>query len=136
MESEPWVTDVASRLRLQHMVAGKTRHGDRSVAVSFADPALLSGRPALMVDDIVFSGTTLMATAKALRAMGATAVDAIATHALFPPAAIAAFTEAGIRSIRSTDSVPHPTNAISLDEILAAALRSELTTAHLPETTT
>jgi ribose-phosphate pyrophosphokinase len=105
------------------------------VAISFADPGLLAGRPALLVDDIVSSGTTLMAAAKALIAMGATAVDAVVTHALFPPAMIGAFAEAGIRSIRSTDSVPHPTNAIALDEILAAALRSELTTTHLPETT-
>lgn len=89
-----------------------------------------------MVDDIVSSGTTLTAAAKALRAMGATVVDAVVTHALFPPAMIATFTDAGIRSIRSTDSVPHPTNAISLDEILADALRSELATTHLPETTT
>ncbi|WP_128924715.1 ribose-phosphate pyrophosphokinase [Bradyrhizobium guangxiense] len=135
MESEPWVSDIASRLRLQHTVAKKTRDGDRSVAISFADPGLLSGRPALLVDDIVSSGTTLIAAAKALTAMGATAVDAVVTHALFPPAMIPAFTEAGIRSIRSTDSVPHPTNAIALDETLAAALRSELTMPHLPETT-
>jgi ribose-phosphate pyrophosphokinase len=133
MESEPWVNDIASRLRLQHTLARKTRHGDRSVSIDFADPGLLAGRPALLVDDIVSSGTTLIAAAKALTAMGATAVDAVVTHALFPPAMIAALTEAGIRSVRSTDSVPHPTNAIALDEILAAALRSELTTTHLPE---
>lgn len=135
MESEPWVSDVASRLGLQHTVAQKTRHGDRSVAIGFADPGLLSGRPALLVDDIVSSGMTLMTAAKAVTAVGAAAVDAVVTHALFPPALIPAFTEAGIRSIRSTDSVPHPTNAIALDESLADALRSELTAPHLPETT-
>ena len=135
MESERWVKDIASRLRLQHAVARKTRHGDRSVAISFADPGLLSGRPALLVDDIISSGTTLMAAARALTEMGATAVDAMVTHALFPPAMTVAFASAGMRSIRSTDSVPHPTNAIPLDESLAAALRSELTTTLPPETT-
>lgn len=135
-ESEPWVNDLAGRLRLQHTVARKTRHGDRSVEIDFADPALLTGRPALMVDDIVSSGTTLMVAAKALRALGATAVDAVVTHALFPATMVAAFADAGIRSIRSTDSVPHPTNAIALDESLAAALRSEPITTHSPETTT
>ncbi|OKO82959.1 phosphoribosylpyrophosphate synthetase [Bradyrhizobium sp. NAS80.1] len=135
-ESEPWVIDLAGRLQLQHTVAQKMRHDDRSVDITFANPALLSGRPALMVDDIVSSGTTLMVAAKALRAMSATAVDAVVTHALFPPAMVTAFTDAGIRSIRSTDSVPHPTNAIALDEILAGALRSELAKTHSPETTT
>ncbi|EJN12405.1 ribose-phosphate pyrophosphokinase [Bradyrhizobium sp. YR681] len=135
-ESEPWVKDLAARLGLQHTVARKARHGDRSVEIDLADAPLLAGRPALLVDDIVSSGTTLMVAAKTLHAMGATAVDAIVTHALFPPAMIAAFTDAGIRSIRSSDSVPHPTNAIALDDILAAALRRELDPKHPPETTT
>ncbi len=135
-ESEPWVGDLSRRLGLQHTVARKTRHGDRSVEIEFADRALISGRPALMIDDIVSSGGTLMVAAKALRAAGATCIDAIVTHALFPPEMVAAFTEAGIRSIRSSDSVPHPINAIALDEILAAALRRELNAALSPEKTT
>jgi ribose-phosphate pyrophosphokinase len=134
-ESEPWVSDLARRLHLQHTVALKMRHGDRSVQIDFADPGLLSGRPALLVDDIVSSGATLMVAAKALKAAGTTGIDAIVTHALFPPEMVAAFGDAGIRSVRSTDSVPHPTNAIALNEILAAALRSESKTP-LPETTT
>ncbi|WP_375310005.1 ribose-phosphate diphosphokinase [Bradyrhizobium sp. A5] len=134
-ESEPWVKDLAGRLGLQHTVARKLRRGDRSVEIHFADAALLAGRPALMTDDIVSSGTTLMVAAKALKALGATSVDAVITHALFPPAMVGAFADAGIRSVRSTDSVPHPTNAIALDETLAAALRSELTKTPSPETT-
>lgn len=133
-ESEPWVSDLAGRLHLQHTVANKTRHGDRSVEITFADPALLSGRPALLVDDIVSSGTTLIEAARALHARGARAVDAVVTHALFPPEMIARFAEAGIRSIRSTDSVPHPSNAIALDDTLAAALRCELGRTSSPET--
>ena len=45
----------------------------------------IAGRPVLLVDDIVSSGGTLIACAKALIAAGATAVDAVITHALFPP---------------------------------------------------
>ena len=37
-----------------------------------------------------------------------------------------ALLRAGIRSVRSTHTVPHPTNAIRLDGILAAALRAEI----------
>jgi ribose-phosphate pyrophosphokinase len=135
-ESKPWVSDLAGRLRLQHTVAGKTRHGDRSVDIEFADPGLLSGRPALLVDDIVSSGGTLVVAARTLKAIGASSIDAVVTHALFPADMIADFAEADIGSIRSTDSVPHPTNAIPLDELLAAALRRELNATHPPETTT
>jgi ribose-phosphate pyrophosphokinase len=135
-ESRQWVSDLAGQLGLAHIVARKIRRGDRSVEISFAEAALIAGRPVLLVDDIVSSGGTLIACAKALATAGATAVDAVMTHALFPPDMAAAFAKAGIRSIRSTSSVPHPTNAIPLDELLAAALRSELSGATFPETTT
>jgi ribose-phosphate pyrophosphokinase len=135
-ESDPWVRDLASLLGLQHTVARKARRGDRSVDIAFADAAMLSGRPALLVDDIVSSGGTLIVAANRLQAAGASRIDAIVTHALFAPEMVATFAAAGINSVRSTDSVPHPTNAIALDGILAAALRRELTDTHPPETTT
>lgn len=125
-ESLPWVSDLAGRLGLSHAVARKTRAGDRSVSIAFADPAVFKGRPALLVDDIVSSGGTLVACAQALRAAGATKIDAVITHALFPPALMQDFARAGIGSVRSTSSVPHPSNAIALDDVLAAALRREL----------
>ena len=79
-----------------------------------------------MVDDIVSSGGTLIACAKALAAAGATAIDAIVTHALFPRQLCSELARAGIRSIRSTNSVPHPTNAIALDGLFVDALQGEL----------
>ncbi len=126
-ESRPWVSDLAGRLGLSHTVATKTRRGDRSVAIEFQDQACISGRPALIVDDIVSSGGTIIACAKALNAAGATTVDAVVTHALFPQAAFEEMVSAGIRSIRSTRSVPHFTNAIALDELFFDALKGELT---------
>jgi ribose-phosphate pyrophosphokinase len=125
-ESQAWVADLAHRLGLKHAVARKIRASDRSVAVDFADASLFAAQPALLVDDIVSSGGTLIACAKALRAAGATTVDAIVTHALFAPELTRALFEAGIRSVRSSDSVPHPTNAITLDGVLADALRQEI----------
>jgi ribose-phosphate pyrophosphokinase len=125
-ESRPWVSALASRLGTDCTIAQKTRHSDRSVEIVLADAKLFAGRPALLVDDIVSSGGTLIACAKALAVAGARTIDAIITHALFPPELTSELLRAGIRSIRSTNSVPHPTNAIALDEILAAALRKEI----------
>jgi ribose-phosphate pyrophosphokinase len=45
------------------------------------------------------------------------------------------FVRAGVRSIRSTNSVPHPTNAIVLDDIFVAALRNEMSSTGRPERT-
>ena len=135
-ESGPWVSDLAGRLGLAHTVARKIRHSDRSVEIGFIDPASIAGRPVLLVDDIVSSGGTLIACARAITAAGGTAIDAVITHALFPPDMATRFADAGIRSVRSTSSVPHPTNAIPLDDIFAAALRSEANGTNSPEITT
>jgi len=125
-ESEPWVSDLASRLGVAHAVAQKDRRSDRSVDIKFVDPKLFVGRPILLVDDIVSSGGTLIACAQALVATGAATIDAVVTHALFPAALVADFVRAGIRSIRSTNSVPHPSNVFYLDGVLSAALCGEL----------
>jgi ribose-phosphate pyrophosphokinase len=125
-ESRPWVADLAGRIGLDHVVGRKMRKGDRSVEIDFSGERSVAGRPVLLVDDIVSSGGTLVTAAKSLLALDATSVDAIVTHALFPPEMTVEFTRAGIRSIRSTTSVSHATNAIPLDAVLAAALKDEL----------
>lgn len=132
-ESQPWVSDLAARLRLSHTVAQKTRRGDRSVEIEFPNPACIAGRPALIVDDIVSSGGTMIACARALTSAGATMIDAVVTHALFPEKCGHDMIQSGIRSIRSTYSVPHSTNAIVLDNLFIDALQDEMTFAPFPE---
>lgn len=125
-ESEPWVGALADKLGLAFAVGRKTRAGDRSVEIAFGDPKLFKGRPALLVDDIVSSGGTLTVAAKALHAAHAATIDAVIVHALFPSEMIKDFHHAGIRSVRSTSSVPHPSNAIPLDDVLVPALTKEV----------
>lgn len=133
-ESQPWVSALAARLGLSHTVAQKSRRGDRSVEIRLADPTRIAGHPTLIVDDIVSSGGTMIACARALTSAGATTIDAVITHALFPEDLHRDMIQSGIRSIRSTHSVPHSTNAITLDNLFIDALQDELTFASVPET--
>jgi ribose-phosphate pyrophosphokinase len=133
-ESLPWVSDLARRLELSHAVAQKTRRGDRAVEIGFPDPTLIAGHPTLIVDDIVSSGGTMIACAKALTSAGATTINAVVTHALFPEELCRDMFLSGIRSIRSTNSVPHSTNAIPLDDLFVDALQGEMQFAAGPET--
>jgi len=132
-ESRPWVTELSALLDIKFTIATKTRLGDRSVEIALDEPHALKGRPALLVDDIVSSGGTMMSCARAVIAAGAISVDAIVTHALFPKQLMEDFTKSGIRTVRSTTSVPHSTNAIALDQLLANALRPELIAARSKE---
>lgn len=123
-ESGTWVSELASRLGVTFAVARKIRQNDQSVKIVLPERDF-GNHPVLIVDDIVSSGGTLTACAQMLKSAGVRTIDAIVTHALFPALQAEEFTRAGIRSIRSTDSVPHPTNAIFLDATLADALRDE-----------
>ncbi|PAY10607.1 phosphoribosylpyrophosphate synthetase [Bradyrhizobium sp. UFLA03-84] len=132
-ESLPWVSGLADRLGLAFAVGEKVRFGDRSVQIVFSDAARLWHRPVVLVDDIVSSGGTLFICAEALASSGVSSIDAVVVHALFPPELLNEFSRAGIRSLRSTNSVPHPTNGIALDRILADALRREVVVTSIAE---
>lgn len=132
-ESRQWVGELSKLLGASYVVARKLRRGDRSVTITFDNPEILVGRPALIVDDLVSSGGTMTSCAQAVLAAGASSVDAIVVHALFPAELMADFTRSGIRSVRSTTSVPHFTNAFPLDRLLSDTLRSELDTARFEE---
>ena len=90
-ESRPWVSDLAGRLGLAHTVAQQDSPRRPLGRNQLCRAAPIAGRPVLLVDDIVSSGGTLIACAKALTAAGATAIDAVITHALFPPDMAARF---------------------------------------------
>jgi ribose-phosphate pyrophosphokinase len=132
-ESRPWVSELGALLNVNFTVARKTRLGDRSVEIVLDDPQALKGCPALLVDDIVSSGGTMMSCARAVIAAGVISIAAIVIHALFQKQLMEDFTKSGIRTIRSTTSVPHFTNAIALDRLLADALRAELIAGHCRE---
>jgi ribose-phosphate pyrophosphokinase len=113
---------LAESAGLPWIVGRKERLGDRRVEVRL--PALPRGaRRALLVDDVVSSGATLAAAARALRRAGARRVEAVVVHAIFSPGAPRRLAAAGIARVVSTDSVAHPSNAIGLAPLLAAALR-------------
>ena len=66
------------------------------------------GKVAIMSDDIIVTGGTLIAGARALLAGGATKVYACATHGLFPEDALTKLAESELAGVAVTDTVPIP----------------------------
>ncbi|MGA0840180.1 MAG: ribose-phosphate diphosphokinase [Pseudomonadales bacterium] len=124
-ESAQWVAAVASAAALDYAVADKERHGDRSVSVALPLRSF-AGERVVLVDDLVSTGRTLVEAGRALMRAGARRVDVMATHALFVGDAIAELRAAGIVEIWSTDTVRHPTNALSLTPDIADFLNKIL----------
>ncbi len=66
----------------------------------------VEGKVAIMIDDMILTGGTLIAGAKALREAGATEVYACATHGLFPGAAFEKIEASELTQVTVTDTVP------------------------------
>jgi ribose-phosphate pyrophosphokinase len=86
-------------------ILNKTRpaHDHASVTMVIGD---VDGKVAIMSDDMVVTGGTLLAGATALKAAGASTVVACATHALFPNGAMQRIASSEISQMIVTDTVP------------------------------
>jgi ribose-phosphate pyrophosphokinase len=86
-------------------IMNKTRPSRDSAAVTEVI-GRVQDKVAIMTDDIIVTGGTLVAGAQALREQGATEVYACATHALVPEHAFERLGESQLREVAVTDTVP------------------------------
>ena len=74
-------------------------------------------RHAVIVDDIIDTGGTVVAAAELLRERGALSVTVMATHGVFSPPAIDRIKNAPIEEVVVTNTLPTPDDARDLDKI-------------------
>jgi len=121
-ESQQWVASLADLTSYDYAVASKHRHSDVSVDITL--PGIeVRGRDVVLVDDIASSGYTLAKAARLLHKQGVASVSVLVTHGLFAGDALVNLHQAGVQNIWSTDSVPHASNCIRLDLLLAQAVQ-------------
>ena len=89
----------------------------------------VQGKVAIMSDDIIVTGGTLIAGAEALKEAGATEVYACATHGLFPGNAFEKITASSLVEVTVTDTVPidklnqpDKINVITVSKLLAETI--------------
>ncbi len=125
-EARQWASAIAEKLDVPFIVGQKIRFGDRSVNIELPHDAEIHGKHAIIVDDVISSGRTIIRCAKALLSEGASSVEVIVTHIVCSDAELEMILNAGVSRVRSSDSVQHITNAIHLAPLLADALKKEL----------
>lgn len=122
VESEQWVAAVAERAGgAPYAVSSKTRLGDRQVKIEVPDLARWRDRRPVLIDDIVSSGRTMIETARELATRGMAKPLCLAVHALFADESYAELNALAERVI-STDTIAHPSNAVSVADLIAPRL--------------
>ncbi|QGZ37745.1 ribose-phosphate pyrophosphokinase [Pseudoduganella flava] len=120
-ESAQWAGAIARRIDAPYAVLTKTRHGDRHVEIAVPDLSAWRDRTPVLVDDIASSGRTLAVAAQQLAGQGLRQPECAVVHALFGADTWNTLRPLFARLV-STDTVPHPSNGISVAGLVADAI--------------
>ena len=102
------VADIwADRLGTPLAIVHKRRDPDKPNQVQVNEiVGAVSGRDCILVDDMIDTGGTILAAAKALKANGARKVIVAATHGVFSPPAVERLSDPVIDSVVVTNTLP------------------------------
>jgi ribose-phosphate pyrophosphokinase len=124
-----WVESLANDLGVEAAFVYKRRLDDRSTEVTGVS-AQVSGKRVVIYDDMIRTGGSLIGAARAYRDAGAIAIDAIATHGLFPEASLDKIRATGLfGQVVVTDS--HPRAVALASDFLQVDSTAQLLTEHL-----
>jgi ribose-phosphate pyrophosphokinase len=123
-----WVESLANDLGVAAAFVYKRRHDDSTAVTGVS--AQVAGKRVVIYDDMIRTGGSLLSAARAYRAAGAVAIDAIATHGLFPNNSLARLEQSGLLGrIIVTDS--HPRAVALQSPFLAVDSTATLLAEHL-----
>jgi ribose-phosphate pyrophosphokinase len=118
-ESEQWVSEVAKNAGVPFTILQKVRHGDRDVEVSVPDVDKYKDATPIIVDDIISTARTMIETVKNLKGAGMKSPVCVGIHAVFSGNAYQSLLDAGAGKIVTCNTIPHPSNAIDLSDVMA-----------------
>jgi ribose-phosphate pyrophosphokinase len=100
-----WVESLANDMNIAAAFVYKRRHDDATAVTGVS--AQVAGKRVVIYDDMIRTGGSLVSAARAYRDAGAVAIDAIATHGVFPADSLARIADSGLLGrIVVTDSHP------------------------------
>lgn len=116
------VSDFAKRIGSDYLVLKKSRNRATG-EVTVEDPDFdIKGRDAVLVDDIISSGGSIIAAAESLRRKGANRVYAMCAHALLLGDAAEKIAKAGVNDIVATNSIPNQYAKVDLSHVISDLL--------------
>lgn len=125
-ESEQWVSAVAADAGAPYVVLEKTRRGDRDVEVSVPEVSRWREFVPVLVDDIISTGRTMIATVEHLLEAGMKPPVCVGVHGIFAGDAYSSLRGAGAAQIATCNTIAHESNAIDVSPRMVEAVRSFL----------
>ncbi len=120
-ESFKWARAVAEMIGAESRILKKKRHSSYHVEVRLNKKIDLSNKNAVIVDDIVSTGHTILETAKILRKLGAKKICCICVHGIFVNGALKKLKKANIEVV-STNSIPNKMSKIDVSGVVSESL--------------
>jgi len=122
LESMQWVSEISSQCGHEFVIGEKQRLGDREVVVSLPDLSKFAGMTAIIIDDVISSGHTILECIKSLRAAGTKSIICACVHGVFADDSDKLLVSAGLKSLISTNTIPHETNRLDVSGVLLSPI--------------
>lgn len=125
-ESAQWVSEIAALSGHPWVTGTKTRFGDRQVRVVLPDLSAWQDFDAVIIDDVISSGHTVLRCIEALREAGMRRISCGCVHGIFADGMDARLVASGLGRLVSCNTVPHVTNALDVAPLICDAVRELL----------
>ncbi len=122
-ESEQWVSEIAAHSGHPFIIGAKQRFGDRDVQVSLPDLSAYQQHTAVIIDDVIASGQTILKCIGALQVQGIERIKCAGVHGIFADGVDAQLLAAGLDELATTNTIAHPSNAMDMSPLLLEPIR-------------
>jgi ribose-phosphate pyrophosphokinase len=122
-ESEQWVADIARYSDHPFIIGKKNRFGDRDVAITLPDISKYLTKTAVIIDDVIASGQTVLCCISELQKQGLTHIKCAAVHGIFADNSDETLLNAGLSALVTTNSIVHNSNKIDTTYLLIEPIK-------------
>ncbi|MET0760664.1 MAG: ribose-phosphate pyrophosphokinase [Flavobacterium sp.] len=125
-ESEQWVSEVAHQANAPFIILEKIRKGDEEVEISVPHLEKYKDCTPVLVDDIISTARTMIATIGHLKKAGMKKPICIGIHGIFANHAYSDLLAAGAEEVITCNTILHESNKIKIDDIISLSINKNL----------
>lgn len=125
-ESKQWVADIAQKADVPFIVLEKIRKADQLVEVSLPQLEKYKNNTPVLIDDIISTAKTMIATVKHLKNTELPLPVCIGIHAVFSGNAYEDLLQAGVQKVVTCNTIKHVSNEIDLGPLIINAIRTNV----------